>query len=198
MAIPPVLKTGIPQGICGFDSHPLRMAYTVDLREKSKDESTQPEAEKNSDAISWVTSLSHIPAKRNAFIAVIVLTLAAAGVIYFHQDFLFAALLILAGIVLVITAFKNPEQHEISIDTASITVHDKQYFFSQIKSFWINYNPPHEKELILVLKKSLMPMIRIPLETVNPLEIRKAMISLVPEKEYEDSLLDQIVKKLNI
>ena len=34
MVIPPVSKTGILQGICGFDSHPLRLRFAVvyDLR----------------------------------------------------------------------------------------------------------------------------------------------------------------------
>ncbi len=150
------------------------------------------------DGIAWVTSLSRVPSKKTAVLLAVLLTVSAGAVLFMNRDLMFAAVLVLAGILFVISSFKDPVYQQVRIDTSGVTVQDRRYFYSEIKSFWISYEPAVVKELSLELKKKYTQRIRIPLENINPLEVRRAMVTLVPEKEYEESIIDQIARKLNI
>ena len=177
------------------------MSHTVDLRKKPADESpplepTPVQEEVKADTIRWRAEFSSGPSKNNAIQIATGLVVGAAAILFFGLGYLFAVLLIVAGTLLVITSFRKPETHEISVDAGGITIQDRRYFYSQIKSFWINYNPPHENELLVLFRKPYVPMLRLPIGDADPLEIRKIMVPLVPEQEHEDSLLDQIVKRL--
>lgn len=169
------------------------MEPVVDLRKKS--EPAGPGLEPKVEGIRWTVHHRPLSKSRAARVAAALVT-GAAAVAYFHLGYLFAMFLALAAALLILLSFKKPESHQTTVDAAGIIINGKRYFYRQICSFWLNYEPPHEKELIIILRKRFAPMIRIHLGDADHLEIRKIMVSLVPETEHEDSLLDQIVKKL--
>lgn len=103
----------------------------------------------------------------------------------------------MAAVVLNLNAFKPRRQSEITVHATGVSVDDQRHHYADMKSFWIDYQP-NLKELSIEMKKSYAPRIKVPLEDVNPLEIRRAMISYVPEKEHEQSLLDHIIRLIGI
>ena len=65
-----------------------------------------------------------------------------------------------------------------------------------LRSFWIFYNPPEEKEISFRSKKTFFPYIRIPLADQNPNEIRKYLLKFMSEKRHRESIIDTWMKRV--
>ena len=177
------------------------MAYTVDLRNKKPQEQETSALldapEHNDHVISWVTSLSKIPAKKTAVLVLMISIAGGIGAMLLDRNYLFATLLFLTGTLMMMSSHQKPTQHEVQVDLTGITVRGQRYPYREMKSFWISYEPPH-KELSIELRKALTSYIKIPLENINPMDVRARIITAVVERKHEDSVLDQIVRKLGV
>ena len=147
--------------------------------------------------IRWSTHLFP-PHHRDRTLYITVALIIVAGLVaYFARDFLFTTVLILSAVVLNLNMTRPHRQSEITVHATGVSIDDQHHHYADMKSFWIDYQP-NLKELSIELKKGYAPRIRVPLEDTNPLEIRRAMVSYVPEKEHEQSLLDHIVRLIGI
>ncbi len=68
------------------------------------------------------------------------------------------------------------------------------YPYDNLKYFWINYDPPHIRELYLVSKKTFQPQITIPLGFTDPNIVREHLVKFLEEKEIEEPLFDTIAR----
>lgn len=139
--------------------------------------------------------------ERNESNALILLLLGAAlalgGIITaFFKNFLFAVFLFVAGGLVISYAFKNPRQVLFAVTPRGIKIGGRLYEFEDLHSFWIFYDPPLFKELSLRSKKSMMPMIRLPLGELDPLRMREILLRFLPEEKQEAQLVDIISKRL--
>ena len=165
----------------------------VEVEAESPAFSAQPEVS----GIRWSTHLTAPHRKDRILYATLALVAAAILVAYFAHDFLFTTVLILSAVVLNLNATRPHRPSEITVHTTGVSVDDQRHHYADMKSFWIDYQP-NLKELSIELKKGYAPRIKIPLEDANPLEIRQAMVSYVPEKEHEQSFLDHLVHLIGI
>ena len=147
--------------------------------------------------IKWSVHLSPPHHRDRIMYATVAFITTAVLVAYFTHDFLFTTVLILSAVVLNLNAFKPRRQSEISVHATGISIDDQRHHYADMKSFWIDYQA-NLKELSIEMKKGYTPRIKIPLENIDPLEIRRAMVSYVPEKEHEQSLLDQIIRLIGM
>jgi len=125
-----------------------------------------------------------------------VITLAVFISAIFLKALLFAILVLLAGFSLALFAARRPEMINFSAGPRGVQVGDRIYDYENLKSFWIEYNPPVRKELILESKKTFMPHIAILLEDVEPDKLRNLLIRFLPEKKIEESLISTIARVL--
>jgi hypothetical protein len=99
----------------------------------------------------------------------------------YSANFLFAVILVLAVFILVYQHFQSPRRISVAIGEDGIIV-DREFFpHKEIKSFHIIYEPPQVKFLYLEFKDKLQRYLAIPLETQNPLEIRRVLLNYVKE-----------------
>jgi len=82
------------------------------------------------------------------------------------------------------------------IDEKGIKIGRKLFDFDELKSFWVFYSPPEEKELSIRSKKMFIPYIKIPLDNQNPNEIRKYLLKFLPEKRHKESVIDIWMKRI--
>jgi hypothetical protein len=155
------------------------------------------QAEK-ADTISWLTSLHHVPKKEGTLYIGGCLFGAAILIAFFWHDLLFTTLLTLAGIILIAKSRNSHRPSQIDIDKAGISIDDQKYYYHEVKSFWLDYDPPHTRVLSIEFKKAHQMPLRIPLENTNPLEIRALMIEFIPEKEHERPMLDHFIRRLGL
>ena len=149
--------------------------------------------------ISWeAPSFYFNPQKRYFSLVIVALVLGGGAMLFFHRDTLTAIFLILSSLVLILYSNKRPEISKITIDQAGVKIGDMLYYYKDIKSFWIQYNPGEAKELSIESKKWYMPYVKISIEDKNPLSIRSLMINFLPEREHEKSIVDIVARKVGL
>ncbi len=112
------------------------------------------------------------------------------------NNILFAVLILMAGFSLALYAFRRSRVINFSIGPKGVQIEKNIYPYENLKSFWINYDPPYKKELILESKKVIIPQIVIMLGDVDPEKIREILLNFLKEEKREESLIDGIFKLL--
>jgi len=119
------------------------------------------------------------------------------GIIALLIDNILLLILILLGFFnFYIYAKKAPRTITFKINEKGVEIDGKLHEFENLRSFWVFYNPPEEKELSLRSKKTFFPYIRIPLAEQNPNEIRKYLLRFLPEKRHKESLIDIWMRRI--
>lgn len=147
--------------------------------------------------IRWATHLSPVPNKERISYITGLLVVGAILIAYFTHDFLFSFVLVLSAIVLNLNKSKPHQKSDIAVHATGVSIDDQRHHYADMKSFWIDYQP-NLKELSIELKKGYAQKIRVPLGDTDPLNIRRAMLTYVPEKEHEQSLLDHVIRLIGI
>jgi len=172
------------------------------VEEKPKEETptfTAVPAPETTKRIEWeAPSFYYNPQKKYLALIVIALLTGAAAMLFYRIDTLTAIFLILSSLVLILYTNKKPALSKIIVSHAGVTIDDHSYYYKDLKSFWLDYDPYGPKELSLESRKWYMPYIKVSIENQNPVELRSLMINFIAEKEHEKSLVDLISRKLGL
>lgn len=97
------------------------------------------------------------------------------------QNYLFIVLILLFAFIMFLRDRRDPKMLTIKLQDRGVSIGERMYYpWSDIKSFWIIYEPPEVKNLYLDFK-GLRPDITIQMQNQNPLEIRKILSDHVIE-----------------
>ena len=110
------------------------------------------------------------------------------------KNFLFALMILLAGFTFAMYGAKKPKTVSFALTSRGIKIENVLYPYDDLKSFWLNYDPPRVKELYIISKKVLLPQLSIPLGQANPNEIREHLLKFLEEKEIQESFADVIAR----
>lgn len=106
------------------------------------------------------------------------------------ENILFLIAIILAFVIFYSYANKDPRIIEFKINERGVEIDKKLYDYDELRSFWVFYDPPEQKEISFRSRKTLLPYIRIPLDNESPNDIRKYLLKFLPEKRHKESLID--------
>jgi hypothetical protein len=93
-------------------------------------------------------------------------------------------------------ANKEPRIIKFKINEKGMEFDGRLHDFDTLRSFWLFYNPPEEKELSFRSKKTFFPYIKIPLAEQNPNEIREFLLKFLPEKRHRESIIDIWMRRI--
>lgn len=142
-----------------------------------------PEFEKKEKNKSWF----FIP----AIIAIVL------GIVALLIDNILLLVLILLGFFnFYVYAQKQPKVVKFKINEKGLEIDEKLHDFDSLRSFWVFYNPPIEKEISFRSRKTFFPYIRIQLGEQSPNEIRKYLLKFLPEKRHKESLIDLWMRRI--
>lgn len=123
-----------------------------------------------------------------------IIALIFLGIAISQASFLFAILIIISWITVVIHAARPARDIRHAVTERGLVIDNKLYFWKDLNSFWIFYEPPLRKEIILESKKAIMPRMRIQMGESGPMEIREHMLRFLHEREQEDSLIEMLAR----
>ena len=112
------------------------------------------------------------------------------------DNVLFLILVLLGFFTFYIYARKEPRIVKFKINEKGVEADGKLQEMESLRSFWIFYNPPEQKELSVRSKRAFLPYIKIPLADQNPNEVRKYLIKFLPEKRHKESLIDIWMRRI--
>ncbi|MEK7512230.1 MAG: hypothetical protein AAB575_04425 [Patescibacteria group bacterium] len=101
-------------------------------------------------------------------------------------NFLFAMILALCTFILVYQYFQKPRPIPVVVAEDGVIV-DKQFYpYKVLKDFYIIYEPPYSKYLYLEFKNKLRNNLPIPLEDMNPIQVRETLLNYLDENLEKD------------
>ncbi|MFH1405516.1 MAG: hypothetical protein ABIH21_05510 [Patescibacteria group bacterium] len=107
-------------------------------------------------------------------------------------NFIFAVIILMIGVIMVASSMKEPDKLNVVITNTGIVIGDLFYSYVGIRDFSLVYNPPHTKLLYLDFVTAWRPMISVPLENVDPNEVRERLIPFCIEnlERSEERIID--------
>lgn len=116
------------------------------------------------------------------------------------QNFLFAVMIVMFGVLIGLSSLRHPEKIPFVITDLGIGIGDRFIQYKQMKSFWMIYEPPEVKTLYVELRQTVTPHLMVPIEDQNPLDIRAALGRIIPENHAheEESFMDWLSRFLKI
>ena len=111
----------------------------------------------------------------------------------------FAIAILTFAVVYIVVNQDDPKQIQVGISTAGIRFGSRVYPYNQIKTFWIEYDPPYYQSLHVVLKNKMKEEITINFHGINPSLIREVLTKYLPEwEEREKTFTENITRTLGL
>ncbi len=128
---------------------------------------------------------------------------AVAGLLVFailSTNYTFAAVIVVATVILVIRLRQHPPDVQFSIREEGIEVGERFYAWRELKEYWIVYQPPAVKKLYFEFNSRIRPPMEISLLDQNPLKLRQLLNEYLLEnvKREEEPVSDQWSRMLKI
>ncbi len=176
-------------------------AILVGIMDETMEHNKQTDQNKNApvpiEEISWTAPEYNVREKsRGWFLSVAIISGAGILLLIILENILFAVFLVLALFLLFVYQIRTPRKLQFSITKRGVVVHNRLFEYIHLQSFWIFQHENGENELSLISKKTVMPLIKLPLGEMDPDEIRKALAIFIPEKPQEESLIDVIARRI--
>ncbi len=126
-------------------------------------------------------------------VAIISITIAVLAVIL--KQPLFALFIIVATGTLLIKATQTPKTLTFSINDRGIVIDDTLYPFLNIESFCV-ISDEYDPKILVKSTKTLMPLIAIPIDEVDPEAVREILLKYIAEEEHNEPLGVKILERL--
>ncbi len=114
------------------------------------------------------------------------------------KNFLLGVVAIAGAFAVAMLGAQTPRKLNYAIEKRGVKAGAHFYPFKELESFWISYEPPHKKELILKSKKKIIKHVHISLGHNNPKKIRDILKKILKEEEYEETFTDILTERLGI
>lgn len=101
--------------------------------------------------------------------------------ISFYQNPLFIILISLFALVYFYTERQEPDKLNFFVTEDGILIENRLVEYKDIESFYIVYQPPGVKNVYFQPKNHVIPLITIPLEDANPVELRHILLDFIEE-----------------
>ncbi len=181
------------------------MPHIIDLKNNSnndqgsilKPKKKKPKkSKKGVEEIEWTApEFTKYKRTKGWFYGLVLASLVIITIAVIFNNLLWVILTVLAAFSVYIYSTKEPRKIKFTINGRGITIDQKTYRFENLRSFWIFYEPPEIKELSLRSKKAMLPYVKIPLGSQNPVKIRKFLLKFIPERKHTESIIDNWARK---
>ncbi|MBI3442331.1 MAG: hypothetical protein HY007_00995 [Candidatus Sungbacteria bacterium] len=111
----------------------------------------------------------------------------------FVQNYFFALFVLIAFAAFMLFRNQPPKKISFSIGKEGVHAGNTLYRISNIKSFWI-FNRPEHLELSLETSQTFSPYVRLPLGDTDQQRIREFLLTILPEQQHQQFLLDEIMR----
>jgi hypothetical protein len=127
--------------------------------------------------------------------AVGIITATAAVLAFIFGQIIFGIFIIVAAVTLCLHAATNPRLVRYEINDRGIVVNNVLYPFLSLESFWIDTLHP-EPKILIKSQKMFMPIISVPIEEVDPEDVRTILLHYIAETEHIEPFTQKLLEVL--
>lgn len=114
---------------------------------------------------------------------IIVVVLLVLAILF--QNYIGALILIMITTIIIYQNNSEPNMVSFGITQDGIIVNEREFPWKDIEYFWLVYEPPEVKQLYIAYKSKIRPVLSVPLQDQNPIDVRNTL------KEYIDEDLEK-------
>lgn len=151
-------------------------------------------------SISWQAyEYFHEPKTSDWYWALGVIAIAIAGAAIIFGNVIFALLVIIGATALAIHAHKEPKLVEFELNEKGVRIEKTFYPYSTLDSFAVE---THETKIGIIAKlfikskKTLMPLIIVPIAGVHPEDVEEYLSIFLKEEEHRESMPEKVMEWL--
>lgn len=111
-------------------------------------------------------------------------------------NFLFAVIILLSGFIIALYGARVPKTVTFEATPRGIATPKKLYDYDSIGHFWLEFDPPHQKELMLEFKKTFSPHLNIMLGDADPDILRSYLLQYIKEKKIDETFAATLARIL--
>jgi hypothetical protein len=146
-------------------------------------------------AITWEGPEHHHIEKGNDwYFALFIIVIALCIVAVMFGNALFAMVIGLAGGALALSASKRPAIIPYGVTVRGVRIDDRLYPFPTLAAYHIDEEDPRGPQLLLRAKRSLMPLLVLPLPSEYIDDIEDLLREQLPQEELEEPLLLKVLE----
>ena len=150
-----------------------------------------------SNQLKWgALEYEYIPKSNNWFWSVGIIAISVAFASVLLGNMLFAILVMIAATTIILYGAKKPKKVMFSFTARGLQIDSRLFPYENLRSFWIHYEPPAKKNIVIEPKKLFMPAIIIPLGDADPNIIREHLLKFLKEERHEESIAQTISRLL--
>lgn len=124
----------------------------------------------------------------------IILTTIVLGVLY--NAWTFSLAVGVFAVVYYLVHLEHPKNVEVKLSDIGVKVGAKKFPYSQIKAFWILYDPPYVKTLNLRVSGEFITDLTVQLDGQSPAPVREFLMEKIPEMEGQTEKVSDIFLRL--
>lgn len=127
--------------------------------------------------------------QRNLFwyVFMVIIGVFLIGYALITGNFLFAIVIVLFAIIIFLQSQQKPYTIPFRITVNGVVVNNRFYPYSEFDNFYVIYHPPEVKSLFLETSSNMRPKIRVPIEDIDPNEIRFTLREFMIEDVEKES-----------
>ncbi|MFA5954842.1 MAG: hypothetical protein WC817_04915 [Patescibacteria group bacterium] len=130
----------------------------------------------------WVVSeYPEYTRDRQWYIVASIVGIILVGLAIWYSNFLGAVLVLLTAVIVVARHTTETPTLAVRLQGDGISIGESFYPYSQMKSFWIVFEPPHTKTLYFDFQSAWRPRLPIPLEDADPFSVRQTLLQYLEE-----------------
>lgn len=126
-----------------------------------------------------------------------IIGVACAGASIIIGNVLFGIVVILGIFAITLLSFKKPSLIEIEVQEKGIRTNNILLPFTTLESFWIEESS-RQKKLLLKSKKMFLPLITLPIGSVDTAELKNELIKSLKEEILEESFLAKLLEHFGV
>ncbi|MBI2483112.1 hypothetical protein HYV74_02945 [Candidatus Uhrbacteria bacterium] len=128
----------------------------------------------------------------------IAIVIAAALLIYAFttRNFMFAVIVVMLAVVFYLRHTQEPRRMTCTITESGVVLEDRLYPFTELVDFWVVAIEGTRSVLYVHPRKNLRPRIGIPVESVEPEELRRVLRAHLPEREGEEEPTSDVFARI--
>src|SRR3989344_6232643 len=136
----------------------------------------------------------HIERGRDWFLALGIAAACVAAISILFNNVLFAILILVGAGVLALLARTPPTLVEFELSDRGIRVGDVMHRYEEVISFWVEEHDANPPILLVDTTKWLSPNIVMPIESVDPKEVRAYLLERADEVPMKESAAHKILE----
>lgn len=180
-----------------YQQHRLKKAQKREERKRQIDQIRNTPSAYDDAHISWIAAEAIIHERGPVWkvVAGIVVFLSIIGGIYYGA-WTFSLAVAAFAIAYSLIHLQHPRAVEIKISDIGIKVGYRKYAYSQVRAFWLLYDPPYVQNLNIRVSGQIVDDITIQLGNQSPAEVREFLMTKIPELEGQTEKLSDIFLRL--